>query len=122
MRRRRDSNPWYAERTTVFKTAAIDHSATPPNKLGKKPILTSWGTTLATHMYIFECCFKLTSGSECVWNRIRTYGATLITSTISNDFIKCIIFPIYIFVLISRLFIWIPYFQLRFASHNIRRY
>ena len=44
-------------------------------RLGKKPILTSWGTTLATHMYIFKCCLKPTSGCECVWNRIRTYGA-----------------------------------------------
>ena len=33
-------------------------------RLGKKPILTSWGTTLATHMYIFECCLRPTSGCE----------------------------------------------------------
>lgn len=33
------------------------------------------GTTLATHMYIFKCCLRPTSGCECVWNRIRTYGA-----------------------------------------------
>lgn len=26
-------------------------------------------------MYIFECCLRPTSGCECVWNRIRTYGA-----------------------------------------------
>ena len=44
------------------------------------------GTILATHMYIFECCFRPTSGHEfifylciqlnlfCVWDRIRTYG------------------------------------------------
>ena len=31
-RRMRDSNPRYAERTTVFKTAAFDHSANSPLK------------------------------------------------------------------------------------------
>lgn len=36
LRRERDSNPWNAERSTVFETAPIDHSGISPKPFYKK--------------------------------------------------------------------------------------